>query len=203
MTVTDTTDLAAQARQAYTTAQAQNRYREMRHRTEQVENIYRALANLNITPADSTPAFVNTVSGQICIPLIAGELRFETVAEDDPDSFDFPVQTHAVAAEWDADARMVHLVADADYDSAAYNSTGRVLYPAGYLRTLADLGEALEHGGRKPRLPDTTETKTDRILGAVNGDLIDAHGYAILAAAEAVCAALADIADAIRAGNRL
>ena len=203
MTITDTVtgDLARRARQAHTEAQALTAHVAMRHRREQVENIYRALAKLDITPADQTPAFINAASGQICVPLIAGEPRIET-GEGDAEGYDYPVQTHAVAAEWDPDERMVLLVADTDYDDYGYKDDGRWLYPAGYLHTLASLGEAIERGGRKPIAQATGQTEAGRILGAVNGDLIDAHGYAVLAAAEAVCAALADVTAAIHAGNR-
>lgn len=201
ITEPDCADLAQRARLAYTEAQALTAHVAMRRRREQVENIYRALAKLDITPADQSPAFINAASGQICVPLIVGELRIET-GEGDAEGYDYPVQTHAVAAEWDPDEGMVLLVADTDYDDYGYKDDGRWLYPAGYVHTLASLGEAIERGGRKPAAQATGQSEAARILGAVNGDLIDAHGAVMLAAAEAVCAALADVTAAVRAGNR-
>lgn len=201
MTVTDTANLASRAHEAYAAAQAQTAHRQLLQHREQVENIYRTLAKLDITPADQTPAFVNTASGRICVPLIAGELRVETTE----DGFDYPIQTHAVAAEWDDQERMVYLVADVDYDEDGFNTDGRRLYPAGYLRTLADLGEALDRGGRRPAaLTATAASQVGRVLQrGLTSEYLDEHDNAILTAAEAVCAALADIADAIRAGHGL
>lgn len=195
------TDLAKQAKDAYAATRAAAALQATRRHREQVENIYRALAKLNITPADQTPAFVNAVSGQICVPLIAGELRIETTE----DGFDYPVQTHAVAAEWDVDDRSVYLVADRDYDDPSFHDSGRWLYFAGYLHTLADLGEAIENGGRKssPPTPSAAAKVAQTLQRGLTSEYLDDHDNAILAAAEAVCATLADIADAIRAGHRL
>jgi len=191
------TDLAERARNAYATAQAENNYRVTQRHNDTADEICRALAKHNIT-ANAEEAFINPASGQICIPLVTGEIRMDT----DNEGFEYLTQTHTVAAEWDSDDRSVYLVADRDYDDPSFES-GRLLYPAGYLHTLADLGRAIEEGGRKPSTPATAESEPSRILGAVNGDLIDAHGYAILAAAEAVCAALANVANAIRVGHNL
>ena len=198
---TDTADLAGRACEAYAAAQAQAAHRQMLQHREQVENIYRALAKLGITPTDKTPAFVNAASGRICVPLIAGELRVETTDDGD----DYPIQTHTVAAEWDGDERMVRLVADLDYDDYGFKNDGRWLYPAGYLHTLADLGEALDRGGRKPAPPTASAScQVERVLQrGLTSEFLDEHDNVILTAAEAVCAALADIAAAIRAGNGL
>lgn len=198
MTTTTTADLAQRAREAHATDQTTTRYKDMQRRAEPVREIRRAMTKLDIAP-DAGEPFVNAISGKICVPLIAGDIRQETTE----DGFEYPIQTHAVAAEWDADDRSVYLVADLDYDDYGFTNNGRSLYFAGYLHTLADLGRAIEEGGRKPSTPATAENEPSRILSAVNGDLIDAHGYAILAAAEAVCAALANVADAIRAGRSL
>jgi len=195
---TDSADLAQRARDAHATAQGEDRYQEARRLTDTVAEIHRALAKLDITPTIGE-AFINAASGQICVPLVAGGVRVET----DEEGFEYFVQTHAVAAEWDADDRSVYLVADRDYDDPSFNDSGRWLYFAGYLHTLADLGRAIENGGRKPSTPATAENEPARILNSLNGDLIDAGGYAVIAAAEAVCAALANVADAIRDGHGL
>src|SRR4051794_3161754 len=116
MTVTThTTDLTARAREAYALFQVSEAHQAMQTRVEQIGHIRRALAELDITPADTEP-LINAASGQICVPLVSGELRIEA-GEGDEEGIDFPVQTHAVAAEWDTEARMVRLVADLDYDS--------------------------------------------------------------------------------------
>jgi hypothetical protein len=197
-TIADTTDLAQRARDAYSTAQVQTRHQETRRLTDTVGEIRRALATLDIIP-NPGEAFINTAGGQICVPLIAGGVRVET----DEEGFEYLVQTHAVAAEWDADDRSVYLVADRDYDEPSLNDSGRSLYFAGYLHTLADLGRAIENGGRKPSTSVTVENQALQILHGLNGDFLDTHDTALLAAAEAVCTALADVADAIRAGHGL
>ena len=184
----DTADLAQRARKAHAAAQLTTQRREAQRRLEILGEIHKALSKLGITPAAGEP-FVNAASGQICVPLIVGEVQVET----DEDEYSYPVQTHAVAAEWDPEDRSVRLVADVDYDDYDYNPNGRWLYPAGCLHTLADVGEAMERGGQRPA-PATR---------GLTSEYLNEHDNAILTAAEAVCAALADIADAIQASRGL
>jgi hypothetical protein len=198
-TTTDTADLAQRARDAYATAQLTTNYQAMQRRMDHVGEIRRALAKHDIT-ASIEQAFINPASGQICVPLVAGTVHVES----DEDGFEYVMQTHAVGAEWDSDDRSVYLVADGDYDDPGFVESGRMLYPAGYLHTLADLGEAIERGGRKPATPaPSAANQVQRVLQrGLTSEYLDEHDNAILTAAEAVCAALADIADAIRAGHR-
>lgn len=162
-----------------------NRGREQ-ERITQIMRIGAYLAERNITPVGDP--FTNHADGRVCVPIVAGGWNEET-----------ETYVHAVAVEWDTldnGALGLPLMADAEPDE---DWAPKRLFPAGYLSDgLADLGRAIVNGGRPYVAPPTAADRVRRALLSVSADYAGPSGEAILAAADAVCEALLDIADAIR-----
>jgi hypothetical protein len=193
-------DLIIQARAAFEDTESRRKERIDAEREEQISVITRALAKFGLKPCGEPS--VNPVSGRMCVPLVQGTWDVER-----------ETQIHGVGAEWDqapvkewdqAPGKLygqekLLLVADLDADGNGWSA--RYLYPAGQLTGLADLGRAIEYGGRKtagPTPPATASDQVQRHLNRVSGDHIDRQAEVFLSGCEAVCVALLDVADAIR-----
>jgi hypothetical protein len=183
---TATTSLADRARAAYEQAAAIDDAGYERERAHRIADIGEALAKLDLTP--SGQPFTNLASHRVCVPLINGSWDDES-----------ETQIHSVAAEWDDDDDEAGLVLVADLDLGEDWNAKR-LYPAGRLNDLADLGRVIGHGGRMPARPATVADLVDRLIGKAASDA-DAETYAAAFRAEAICAALLDVAAAIREGR--
>lgn len=178
----DDTNLIQTARAAYEQAKAQSNTAVDLERGTEIIRIREHLAKLGLEPAGDP--FPNWVSNRVCVPLVAP--GWDTERE---------TQIHAVAAEWDHDAHEhgPALVADGDCGDDWHS---RRLYPAGRLTGLADIGHAIEHGGRPVAAPVTVADHVRAVLSRATASSDDASG--VQTCLEAVCLALLDIAGAIR-----
>lgn len=187
MTETETatiTDLVTAARTAYDETHAQHNQDRGRERIVQIMHIGKQLADRGITPTGDP--FTNLASGNVCVPIVAG-------GWDD----DTELQIHNVAVEWDNESAELGmpLVADIDLDE---DWDPKRLFPAGRLAELADIGRAIANGGHAYVPKPTAADRVRRALTSVTVDYAGPNAEAILAAADAVCEALLDIAEAIR-----
>jgi hypothetical protein len=184
-----TASLADRACAAYEQADAIRDAGYERERAHRIAVIGEALADLDLTP--SGQPFTNLASHRVCVPLIDGDWDDES-----------ETQIHSVAAEWDDDTDEpgLVLVADLDLDE---DWNAKRLYPAGRLDGLAVLGKAIKYGGstakdsRVPTIGDLVDNSIRAARIAADG----AEGYetvAMVHAADAICTALLDVADAIR-----
>lgn len=147
----------------------------------QILAIHDALAALGIEAAGEP--FANSASGRPCVPLIRGGWDEETEN-----------YIHAVAAEWDEDECALALVADLELDE---DWRPNLLYPAGTLSGLTDLGRAVVRGGSAPASPLTPQGTIRNLLGRAFGEAT-VETTAMVLSVEAICAALLDVAAAIR-----
>jgi hypothetical protein len=182
-TDTATTSLADRARAAYEQAAAIEDARYESERAHRIADIGEALAKLDLAP--SGQPFTNLASHRVCVPLIDGNWDDES-----------ETQIHSVAAEWDDDDDDPGLVLVADLDLGEDWNAKR-LYPAGRFNGLADLGRAIERGGRMPARPSTPQGVIRDLLDRAFGEAT-VETTAMVLAAEAVCTALLDVVDAIR-----
>ena len=178
-----TTSLADRARAAYRQADAVKDAGYERERAHRIAVIGEALAKLDLAP--SGQPFTNLASHRVCVPLIGGGW------DDDRET-----QIHFVAAEWDDDDDDPGLVLVADLDLGEDWNAKR-LYPAGRLNGLADLGRAIEQGGRTPTTPTTPQGVIRDLLGRAFREAT-VETTAMVHAADAICTALLDVAAAIR-----
>lgn len=178
-------NLAERARAAHEEADARHDNAVENDRWNRVAVMREMLAKLDIEPAGEP--FTNMASHNVCLPLINGGW------DDDSET-----QIHTVAVEWDYEAREMGLVLVADIDVEYDDFNVRKLYPAGRLGELADIGRAIQKGGRRPVTTPTAADTVRRALTSVSGDYIDTRAAVFLSGCEAISEALLDIADAIR-----
>lgn len=178
-------DLVKAAQAAYNDEEASHDAQQEQGRRIEVGRILELLTKHDIEPCGEP--FINWVSSKVCVPLIAPGWDMER-----------ETQIHAVAAEWDGQSYEIGLllVADGDVDGSDWDS--RRLYATGRLTSLADLGRAIERGGRPPMVAPTAADRVRRAIGSVTADYAGPNAEAVLAAADAICEALLDIAQAVR-----
>jgi len=176
------TDLVKAARDARDEADAKHESEREQERGLQIIRIREHLAKLGIEPAGNP--FTNRASGNVCVPVVRGGW------DEEGETY-----IHAVAVEWANTGMGLPLVADLEPDEGW---SPVWLYPAGRLTGLADVGRAIVNGGRAYVGPPTASDRVRRALQSVSADYAGPNAEAILAAADAVCEALLDIANAIR-----
>lgn len=181
---TSTASLVDRARAAFEQADALVDHAAELERGQQILAINEQLAKLGIEPHGNP--FTNRASHRVCVPLING--GWDETRE---------TQVHRVAVEIDDTFEdcIFLLVADLELDE---DWDALRLYPAGRLYGLADVGLAIERGGRMPAKPVTAADVVRRHLMSVSGDFIDSNGAVFLSGCEAICTALLDVAAAIR-----
>lgn len=189
-TQTDASSLKQQATAAYNKRRQAHADSQALEHGHQILAIRDALNKLGIQPAGDS--FINAASHRPCVPLISG--GWDEEANE---------YIHIVAAEWTPGSsnefRVPALVADLEPDEG-WNA--RCLYPAGHLSGLADLGKAIKRGGStaKDSRPATARDLVDIAIGRAFGEAT-VETTATVLAAEAICTALLDVADAIREGR--
>lgn len=184
-------NLAARALLEWGREQAAAVDRQKKTEAGDIMRIWETLESFGITP-DKDKTVRNCVAPyETCVPIFeASDTRGYSDHEDGHREWSGHYQPAVAAAIRHG---QVWIVAEHAEDP----KPGQYL-PVAALSGLETIGQALSNGGHSDWTAPTVDDRVNYALGSVSGDRITVDGEAYLAGARAICAALLDVAAAVR-----
>jgi len=185
----DTSELAARAAAAFDHEETRRTAAAQETAAADFQRIWDAFEAIGV-PVDKKVAVRNSDDGALCVPIFpAQDTRHY---DDESGDWEGEYRPGVVATLRDGDVWIF-----AEDDEGLSENEGRYL-PVGPLDGLATIGRALARGGRHEYKPRTAAGRAEHLLHSIPGDNVTRKDSVQLAATEALCIAILDLAEAIR-----